>query len=1087
MHREITHADRAFGEQDSRLALFLLTGLVGLILAVDLWPFLASWLNASGLSLPTWSNEISGYRIALIAAILGGARILYGSFDSLLQGRLGADLALAIALVAAILVREPLVAAELVFIGLLGECLEHFTFARTQQAVRQLAELTPRRCWRLREGREERILVSELQPGDLVVVKPGAKVPADGIVQSGHSTVDTSALTGESLPLEKGPGDEILAGSLNQQGAVTIEVRRVAEHTVLGRVIEMTARALQDRAQIERTADRLARYFLPAVLLVAALTFLAAMLLHRYSTGATSLSVSLRYAVYPALSVLVVACPCALILATPAAVIAALGRLAGTGVLIKGGSALERLASIDAIAFDKTGTLTEGRLELGDLVPLADVEPGELLRLAASAEQLSEHPLARLLLHEARQRYLTLDPPDEFFAHLGSGVSAKLPSGRVLVGNRRLLEEQGIALTAEALAVLERLDGGGQTVLFVCREGQLLGAIGARDRVRSEARGVLTELRQLGLKRLAMLTGDRQAVARRVADELGVLEVHAELLPQQKAELVRTWLQEQKVAMIGDGVNDAPALASATVGLAIGGTGTDIAAEAGDAVLLIGPQQTRGERPRDPLRHLPLLVRLSRETVRIIRQNIIFFAFGGNLLGIALTAWLWPLVMPSSWHETGPLAAVIYHQLGSLLVLLNSMRLLWFERGQPQWLPHLQRLNDWLERRFNFDELLHELSHRWRTTLSVLVGGAVLVWLASGFNAIQADEIGLVQRFGRLAPDDLTPGLHWRWPWPIETVTRVKPRQIKTLEIGFRSISGGRGLTSAGSWASFHADGAIRDQDEAVMLTGDGNLLEVQGSIRYTIAQPRIYLFTVARAEEALRDAAESVLREVVAGHNMADLLTIDRGSFQQAVAEKLEQRCYALGLGLRLEGVSLHDLHPPREVVQAYHEVTRAMERRDREVNQAQTDRIRRLRDQEAKSLEIVRLAEAERFEKVRLAKAKQLEFRARQQARATLSWTDEVRLLWQATEEHQHGASTATVWANYRQARRELVARQAALVEFRTYWDTLTQALAGRPKVLVDSDQLPGRRSLWLVPTEPPPMPALNPRSRRPVNDEP
>src|SRR5262245_17031210 len=327
MHREITWADRAF-EQPSRLSLYLLTGLLALILAADLWPVVAGWLDVWGLSLPTWPNEVRGYRIALIAALLGGARILYGSFDSLLQGRIGADLALAIATLAAILVGEPLVAAELVFVGLLGECLESITFERTQRAVRQLAELAPRRCWRLRDGQEERVLVSELQVGDQVVVKPGAKVPVDGVVLDGRSAVDVSALTGEGLPVDKGPGDEVLAGSLNQFGALTVEARRVAQHTVVGRVIDLTARALKDKAHLERTAYRLARYFLPFVLGLAAITFLGALLI--YGAGWARIPnpqlTLLQTAAFPALSVLVVACPCALILATPAAVIAALGR-----------------------------------------------------------------------------------------------------------------------------------------------------------------------------------------------------------------------------------------------------------------------------------------------------------------------------------------------------------------------------------------------------------------------------------------------------------------------------------------------------------------------------------------------------------------------------------------------------------------------------------------------------------------------------------------------------------------------------------------------------------------------------------------
>jgi Cu+-exporting ATPase len=1093
MHREISHADRAF-QQESRLSLYLLTGLLGLIIAADLWPIAAAWIEGLGLSLPTWPNEIGGYRIALLAAVLGGARVLFGSLDSLLQGRIGADLALALATVAAILVREPLVAAEIVFIGMLGECLESVTFERTQRAIRKLAVLTPRRCWRLRDGQEERILVSDLQVGDHVVVKPGARVPADGVVLAGRSAVDVAALTGESLPVDRAPGDEVLAGSLNQAGALTIEARRVAEHTLLGRVVEMTARALQDKAPLERAADRLARLFLPAVLAVAGVTFLVALGLASwsYSRGEgmrPGLGASVRYAVYPALSVLVVACPCALILATPAAVIAALGRLAGTGILIKGGSALERLATVDAFAFDKTGTLTTGKLELGDLLPVADVSAEELLRLAASAEQFSEHPLARLLVDEARRRELTLDPAEDFLAHPGSGVSVRLPAGRVLVGNRRLLHDQGVALPEAIPPLLERLDGAGQTVLLVCREGQVLGAIGARDQVRPGAARVIEELRALGVARVAMLTGDRQAVARAVAAAVGIAEVHAELLPADKAELIAAWQQAdgppQRVAMVGDGINDAPALARATVGLALGGT-ADVAAEAGDVVLTLAPGTTR-----DPLQGLPLLLRLSRETVRIIRQNIVVFAFGVNAAGIVLTAWLWPLLLPARWHESGPVAAVVYHQLGSLLVLLNSMRLLWFGREETsptwqRWHDRLRAVNDWLERRFDLDEGLHWLSHHWQPVAAGTAGVALLAYALSGLCAIGPDEGALVRRFGRPVDGTLAPGLHWRYPWPVETVTRYRPGRIRTIEIGFRTEPGSTAIPGGRAWASAHGDGVRRDPDEAVMITGDGNLLEVQGSVRYTIADPHAFFFEVSQPETVLRNAAESVLREVVSGLSMADVLTRDRGNFQREVLRRLEQRCRESrpgGLGLRLEGVSLHDLHPPQEVVSAYHEVTRAMEMHDRLINQAQADRLRRRREQEARGLQTVRQAEADRFEKVRLARARATEFLARNEARSRLSWADEARLLGWAWDQLASGKPREEVRRDYRERRRELREGQAALTDFRLYWDGLTQALAGRAKVLIDADRLPGRRSLWLVPFEPYPSPALpaRPATRR------
>jgi Cu+-exporting ATPase len=1103
MHREVSHADQGF-QPESRLSLYLLTGLLALLIGADLWPAVARWVASWGPSLPAWSNEVSGYRIALLAAVLGGARALYGSLDALFAGRVGADLALAIACVAAILVREPLVAAEIVFIGMVGEVLEGVTFERTQRAIRRIVEVCPRRCWRLRDGREERVLTGELQAGDRVVVKPGGRVPADGVVLEGRSAVDVSALTGESLPVDKGPGDEVLAGSLNQFGALTVEARRVAEHTVVGRVIEMTARALKDKAPLERTADRLARCFLPVVLALAAVTFLAGLAVHAglwfRAPGSPRLTLgeAARLSTYPALSVLVVACPCALILATPAAVIAALGRLAGTGVLIKGGSALERLARVTAFAFDKTGTLTEGRLELGDVVPLEGVSAEDLLRAAATAEQRSEHVLARLIVGEARRRGLEPDPVEEFQAHAGTGVHARAAGADLLVGNRRLLEEQGVPLPPEADAVLARLDASGQTALFVARDGRVLGAVGARDRVRAEARAVLEGLRSLGIADIAMLTGDRPAVAEAVAAELGLTEVHAGLLPQQKADFVVAWQQgpPRRVAMVGDGINDAPALARADVGLAVGGSGADVAAEAGDVVLMLARPHAAGEAPLgEPLRSLPLLLRLSRETVRIIRQNILVFAFGVNLLGIVVTAWLWPLLAPARWYEQGPVAAVVYHQLGSLLVLLNAMRLLWFERASTnptwqRWRDRLVRANDWMEHRLDVDEAVHWLGHHLRPALTVL--GVLLAagWGLAGLMEIGPDEVGVARLFGRALPEDLGPGLHWCWPWPVGSLARVQPGRVRTIEIGFRTLPG---VSAAGarSWSSPHGnDGLRRVADEAVLITGDGNLLELQGTVRYTVDRPRVYLFDSADPEAVVRSTAESVLREQVACLSFTEILTTDRGALQAQVLKELERRCAACGpegLGIRLEGVALHDLHPPQEVVRAYHDVTKAMEDRDRRVNQAEAEALAMVRAQEGQNLQIVRRAEAARAEKVRMAEARLEAFTARYRQRSRLPLAREWQFLRDAWLAVGRGEPPEQAGREYRRRRAEALAVQEALTDFRLYWDMLAGALAGRDKVLIDSDKVPGRRSLWMLPLEPfrwgPPgaMPERGPREER------
>jgi Cu+-exporting ATPase len=1099
MHREISHADHGFS-QESNLSLYLLTGLLGLLIGLDLWPAFAAWATDKGLPLPFWSREFyPGYRIALIAAVLGGARVLYGSLEGLLEGRIGADLALAIACVAAILFRKPLVAAEVVFIGMVGECLESFTFERTQRAIRRIVEVCPRRCWLLRDGREVRVLTSEVRVGDRVVVKPGARIPVDGVVIDGRSAVDTSALTGESLPVDRAPGDDVLAGTLNQFGALVIEARRVADQTVVGRVIELTARALKDKASLERTADRLARYFLPVVLGLAALTFLVGLLLHTgvFSSTKRSFVEAMALSIDPTLAVLVVACPCALILATPAAIIAALGRLAGTGVLIKGGTSIERLAEVSAFAFDKTGTLTEGRLELGDLAALNDVSADELLRIAATAEQRSEHPLARLITQEAAARHLALDPIDEFQSHPGAGVMVQTSTGAIVVGSRRLLEERGVILSPETVRRLEPLEATGQTLLLVARAGQVLGVIGARDRVRPEASGILAELRALGISDIALLTGDRPAVAQALASALAIPEVHADLLPQQKAEFIERWRQElpvtapplshqqipltaqprplRRVAMVGDGINDAPALACADVGLAIGGTGTDIAAEAGDVVLM-----------GDPLRTLPLLVRLSRETVRIIRQNILIFAFGVNAVGIVLTAWLWPLLATSpEWYEQAPLAGVVYHQLGSLAVLLNAMRLLWFERpaasaGWQGARETLRKVDRWLEQHLDFHEGMHWLEHHLRPIAWLLVLLAGVVYGLSGLTAIGPDEVGVVRRFGRPLTPELEPGLSWCWPWPIDTVTRVQPDRIRTVEVGFRSAPGAAVPADGLSWSSAHGGtGFLRIPDESVMITGDGNLVELQASVRYAIDRKKLshFLFEIRDADEIIRATAESVLRETVAGRPFLELLSSARAQFQSDVLARLQERCASYGadgLGVRLDGLSLHDLHPPQDVVPAYHRVTEAMESRDRRVNEAiaKTIRIPARGDDSlpgpaaarVKQEQILNQAAAETHEQVKMAEAYRSQFLARLQARTTLSGAQEWQLFLSALDAIRGGQSMAAAYREYERHRQQLLTTQAALTDFRLFWDSLSAALSGREKVLIDADKVPGRRHLLL-----------------------
>jgi Cu+-exporting ATPase len=1085
MHREISHTDQAF-HREKNVSLYLLTAVIGALMAIDLWPAFTHWLASYGIIIRSWPREISGYRLAFLPAILGGLRVLYNSLDRLLEGRLGADLAIAIACVAAILIGEPLVAAEIVFIGMLGECLECFTFERAQRAIRRVVEIFPRRSWVLRDGQEVRVFTADLQVGDQVVVKPGGRVPVDGVILSGRSTLDQSGLTGESLPADRGPGEQVLAGSLNQLGTIVIEAQRVAQLTVAGQVIELTAKSLKDKASLERTADRLARYFLPVVLGLAALTFLGSLLIRSIGHGAASGSLgyaAVAQSVYPALSVLVVACPCALILATPATLIAALGRLAGSGVLVKGGSALERLASVNAFAFDKTGTLTEGRFEVSDILPLAEATPDEILRFAATAEQQSEHVIAGAIIECAARRGLTLDPVDEFLPHPGAGVKVKALDNEIVVGNRRVLQDHGIALSSPAQSIAEHLDAGGRTTLWVARNREIVGAIGLRDRIRPEAAGVVEELRILGVRNIHMVTGDRPAVAKSVADQVHISDVHADLLPAEKADLIENWQKEHVVAMVGDGINDAPALARARVGLAVGATATDLAAEAGDIILM-----------GDPLRPLPLLLKVSRETVRTIRQNILIFAFGVNAVGIVATAWLWPMLAPTAlWYEQGPLAAVIYHQLGSVAVLLNAMRLLWFERvpATPSMRPSdgkLRTLDAWLAQRLDMHAFGHWLQDHARSVVVCAAALAILLYALSGLTQIGPDEQAVVTRFGNPV-DDLHPGLYWRWPWPVEEVLRVRPARIHSVEIGFRSSLEPSSRRPSLAWESLHMSVDLEDlANEAVLITGDGNLVEIQATVRYVVADPRAYLSGALDHEGVLHAVTESALRETVASQSFSELLTTDRDHFQQQVEDRIRELCGRYpALGIKLDGLSVHDLHPPQDVVPAYHDVTKAMETRDRRVNEARAAALARTTTAETEAKQLVRQAEATKNQTVALAAAERDSFLARWLARTQLRGSEEWRFFSEALLELRSGKQSEAISQDYEAKRGIQLQLYAALTDFRLFWDALARGLAGREKILIDTDQVPGHRHLFLVDPEKfqPPPAILNVPENRPKRD--
>jgi Cu+-exporting ATPase len=490
--------------------LYVLTAFVGALLLADVL-LTQSWAAA-------WSEWRLpfGYRLALWGALLGGSRILYHTLDGLASGRFGADLALTIACLAAIVLGEHQTAGLVVLISLFGESLEGYTVDRARRAVRQAFALQPPLAHLTRAEEERDVPVSELALGDVVAIRPGERIPVDGRVVAGQSAVDESAFTGESLPVAKVTGDTVLAGTLNQYGALEVTTERVGTDTALARIAELVAQAGSRKARCERTADQLARWFLPAVLTAAAITLVG----WRVSTG------TWQAGWLPALSVLVVACPCPLILATPCAVMAALAWLAQRGILVKGSAALERLARVDSFAFDKTGTLTQGAMTLGDIRPADGFTGDDVLRLAAIAERRSEHVLARELVRHAETRFGTLPAPFEFTASPGAGVVATIRStalrdvprcGEIaepqaialVVGNRSHIEQHVGSLSVETLQAAMELEQAGQTAFFVAVAGQVCGVIGLRDALRSESKQMLDELRALGIRQFALLTGDR--------------------------------------------------------------------------------------------------------------------------------------------------------------------------------------------------------------------------------------------------------------------------------------------------------------------------------------------------------------------------------------------------------------------------------------------------------------------------------------------------------------------------------------------------------------------------------------------------
>ncbi len=641
---------RQFGERTELVFAALCGGLL-----------LSGWLLSSVTDISRWA-PLSLYQAAYI---FGGYFMLREAIKSISIGRFEIDFLMLVAAVGAATLGEWAEGALLLFLFSLGHALEHYAMGRAKRAIEALAELAPQTALVRRDNDIEEVPVEQLRLADVVVIKPNERIPADGFVIKGEGSVNQASITGESVPVEKRPvGDlhqaaanpdrldahhRVFAGTINSTGSLEIQVTKLAGDSTLARVVQMVKEAETQKSPTQRFTDKFERYFVPAVLGTVVLMLFAWVVIDEpFGTS-----------FYRAMAVLVAASPCALAISTPSAVLSGVARAARGGVLVKGGAPLEHLGRLGAIAFDKTGTLTEGKPRLTDVVCSVGVTEDELLRVAVAVESLSDHPLAAAVVRGGKERLKSdlVSPAHQVQSITGRGVTAILDDQPVYIGKDSLFTEVNGSPLPDALRQsVENLKASGRTTMIVRRGDIYLGVLGMMDTPREAAKNVVASLKQLGIKRMIMLSGDNQQVANAVAKEVGLDEAWGDLMPDDKVKAIKKLGAQEGVAMVGDGVNDAPAMAHATVGIAMGAAGSDVALETADVALMA-----------DDLNHLTFAVGLSRQTSRIIRQNL--------WLSLGMVAFLVPATVFGL--RLGP--AVLLHEGSTLLVVLNALRLLAYQ------------------------------------------------------------------------------------------------------------------------------------------------------------------------------------------------------------------------------------------------------------------------------------------------------------------------------------------------------------------------------------------------------------------------